>query len=139
MFIDGDLTVHVCAFLQHWDQLLQLWDQELMLRILKIKNSSCWNKKYSKSRGKSRVLRGKQIKEGSVVSVGGERKSKGALKFVVLVSCCQFTICAKLLRFTISLNLFLLVKFNYSNRHCAIFCWGITKLNVNYRCSCHNS
>ena len=126
-----------------------VWDQELMLRILEIKNSSCWNKRLQNQEGSLLCPSRKTNQEGSVlrwgynncclVSVSGERKSKGALKFVVLVSCCQFTICAKLLRFTISLNLFLLVKFNYSNRHCAIFCWGITKLNVNYRCSCHNS
>jgi len=70
MFIDGDLTVHVCAFLQHWDQLLQLWDQELMLRILKIKNSSCWNKKYSKSRGKSPVSFEENKSRGKCAKVG---------------------------------------------------------------------
>jgi len=48
MFTDGilvpqtaDLIVNVYAFLQHWNRLLQLRGQELLLQLHEMKNQSC--------------------------------------------------------------------------------------------------
>ena len=71
MFTDGipvpqtaDLIVNVYAFLQHWNRLLQLRGQELLLQLHEMKNQSCrGNWAMGASPSKSRIKCGYKLGE----------------------------------------------------------------------------